>query len=184
MPAASAVIAASSSGKFLITPSLGLMIWTLLVFVISMALLAKFAFPAIRGALDRRQKSIEDSIDTAERTRVEADQLLAEYRERLREARSQAEEIVTRARAAAQEQEREAAEAARERGAQLLEQAKHDIEVATQRALAEIRDEVTNLTILATEKVTRKTLDSADQRRLVEDALAELDFSALSATDN
>jgi F-type H+-transporting ATPase subunit b len=178
------VIAASSSGKFLITPSLGLMIWTLLVFVISMALLAKFAFPAIRGALDRRQKSIEDSIDTAERTRVEADQLLAEYRERLREARSQAEEIVTRARAAAQEQEREAAEAARERGAQLLEQAKHDIEVATQRALAEIRDEVTNLTILATEKVTRKTLDSADQRRLVEDALAELDFSALSATDN
>jgi F-type H+-transporting ATPase subunit b len=178
------VIAASSSGKFLITPSLGLMIWTLVTFVISMALLAKFAFPAIRGALDRRQKSIEDSIDTAERTRVEADQLLAEYRERLREARSQAEEIVTRARAAAQEQEREAADAARERGAQLLEQAKHDIEVATQRALAEIRDEVTNLTILATEKVTRKTLDSADQRRLVEDALAELDFSALSATDN
>ena len=68
--------------------------------------------------------------------------------------------------------------------AQLLEQAKHDIETATQRALAEIRDEVTNLTILATEKVTRKTLDSADQRRLVEEALAELDFSALSATDN
>jgi F-type H+-transporting ATPase subunit b len=174
----------ASSGSFLITPSVGLMIWTLLVFVASMLLLRKYAFPAIRDALDRRQKAIEDSIETAERTRVEADQLLAEYRERLREARSQAEEIVTRARTTAQEQEREAADAARERGAQLLEQAKHDIETATQRALAEIRDEVTNLTILATEKVTRKTLDSADQRRLVEEALAELDFSALSATDN
>jgi F-type H+-transporting ATPase subunit b len=183
MPVVSHLVVASS-GSFLITPSVGLMIWTLLVFVASMLLLRKFAFPAIRDALDRRQKAIEDSIDTAERTRVEADKLLAEYRERLREARSQAEEIVTRARTTAQEQEREAADAARERGAQLLEQAKHDIETATQRALAEIRDEVTNLTILATEKVTRKTLDSADQRRLVEEALAELDFSALSATDN
>jgi F-type H+-transporting ATPase subunit b len=179
MPASSHLLVASS-GSFLITPSLGLMIWTLLVFVASMLLLRKFAFPAIRDALDRRQKSIEDSIDTAARTRVEAEQLLAEYRERLREARSQAEEIVTRARTTAQEQEREAVDAARERGAQLIEQAKRDIEVATQRALAEIRDEVTNLTILATEKVTRKTLDSADQRRLVEEALSELDFSALS----
>lgn len=181
MPAS---VIAASSGKFLITPSLGLMIWTLLVFVISMALLAKFAFPAIRNNLDRRQKAIDDSIDTAERTRVEADELLAEYRERLREARAQAEEIVTRARATGQEQEREAIEAARERGAQLLEQSKRDIEAATQRALAEIRDEVTNLTILATEKVTRKTLDSADQRRLVEEALAELDFSGLSSSEN
>jgi F-type H+-transporting ATPase subunit b len=177
-------VIAASSGKFLITPSLGLMIWTLLVFIISMALLAKFAFPAIRNALDRRQKAIEDSIDTAERTREEADKLLAEYRERLRDARAQAEEIVTRARAAAQEHEREAVEAARERGAQLVEQSKHDIELATQRALAEIRNEVTNLTILATEKVTRKVLDTADQRRLVEDALAELDFTTLSGSDN
>jgi F-type H+-transporting ATPase subunit b len=183
MPASSHLIVASS-GSFLITPSLGLMIWTLLVFVASMLLLRKFAFPAIRDALDRRQQSIEDSIDTAERTRVEAETLLGEYRERLREARGQAEEIVTRARQVAEEHEREAVEAARARGDILVEQARRDIEHATQRALAEIRDEVTNLTILATEKVTRKTLDSADQRRLVEEALAELDFTALSGSDN
>ena len=65
-----------------------------------------------------------------------------------------------------------------------MEQTKRDIEAATKRALAEIRDEVTNLTILAAEKVTRKTLDSADQRRLVEEALGELDFSALSGSEN
>jgi len=174
----------ASSGSFLITPGLGLMIWTLVIFTATMLLLRRLAFPRIRDALDRRQKAIEDSIDTAERTREEAEKLLAEYRERLRDARGQAEEIVTRARRSAEEHEREAVEAARARGENLLEQSRRDIELATARALAEIRDEVTNLTILATEKVTRKTLDSADQRRLVEEALAELDFSALSASDN
>jgi F-type H+-transporting ATPase subunit b len=171
----------ASSGSFLITPSIGLMVWTLLVFVASMLLLRRFAFPAIRDALDRRQKSIEDAIDTAERTRVEADKLLAEYRERLTEARAQADEIVTRARRAAEEHEHEATEAARERHEHLLEQTRRDIEVETRRAIAEIRDEVTSLTILATEKVTRKTLDSDDQRRLVEEAIAEIDFSTLAS---
>ncbi len=181
MPLSAHPLLASSSGSFLITPSLGLMIWTLLVFVASMLLLRRFAFPAIRDALDRRQKSIEDAIDTAERTRVEADKLLAEYRERLTEARGQADEIVTRARRAAEEHEHEAIEAARQRREHLLEETRRDIEVETRRAIAEIRDEVTNLTILATEKVTRKTLDSDDQRRLVEEAIGELDFSALAS---
>jgi F-type H+-transporting ATPase subunit b len=171
----------ASSGSFLITPSIGLMIWTLLVFVASMLLLRRFAFPAIRDALDRRQKSIEDAIDTAERTRVEADKLLAEYRERLTEARAQADEIVTRARRAAEEHEHEGIEAARERHEHMLEQTRRDIAVETRRAIAEIRNEVTSLTILATEKVTRKTLDSDDQRRLVEEAIAEIDFSTLAS---
>jgi F-type H+-transporting ATPase subunit b len=179
VPVSSHVIA--SSGSFLITPSIGLMIWTLIVFSVSMLLLRRFAFPAIRNALDSRQKAIEDSIDTAERTRVEADALLAEYRERLKEARAQADEIVTRARRAAEEHEHEAIEEARERRENLLEQTRKDIEVETRRAISEIRNEVTNLTILATEKVTRKSLDSADQRRLVEEALGELDFSALAS---
>jgi F-type H+-transporting ATPase subunit b len=171
----------SSSGNFLVSPSPGLMIWTLLAFVVTLVILRWLAFPRIAAALDRRQKAIEDSIDTAERTRVEADTILAEYRERLKEARGQAEEIVTRARRAAEEHEHESIEAARERRDDLLEQTKRDIEVETRRAIAEIRDEVTNLTILATERVTRKTLDSDDQRRLVEEALGELDFSALSS---
>jgi F-type H+-transporting ATPase subunit b len=181
VPASSHVLAAAASGKFLITPSGGLMIWTLLVFGISMLLLAKFAFPPIRQALDRRQKAIEDSIDTAERTRQEADQLLSEYRERLKEAREQAEDIVSRARRTAEGQEREGVETARRRGEELLEQTRRDIEAETRRAIGEIRQEVANLTVLAAEKVTRKTLSEADQRRLVEEALAELDFSALTS---
>src|SRR5918996_3382451 len=83
-------------GSFLVTPDIGLMIWTLLVFGISMYVLAKYAFPRIAEALDRRQHAIEESIDAAERTRKEADQILAEYRERLAEAPGQADEILAR----------------------------------------------------------------------------------------
>jgi F-type H+-transporting ATPase subunit b len=174
---------ASSSGSFLITPNVGLMIWTLLLFGISLYVLAKLAFPRISEALDRRQKAIEDSIDHAEQIRHEADQVLAEYRERLKEARGQADEIVQRARKTAETHEREAEEDAKARRERMLEQTRRDIEAETHRAIQEIRHEVADLTVMATEKVTRKTLTEEDQRRLVEDALSELDFSALSATE-
>jgi F-type H+-transporting ATPase subunit b len=172
---------ASSSGSFLISPNVGLMVWTLLLFAISLYVLAKLAFPRITAALDKRQKAIEDSIDAAERTRAEADTLLAEYRERLKEARYQADEIIDRARKAAETHERDATEEAKAKREQMMEQTRRDIELETRRAIQEIRREVADLTVLATEKVTRKTLTEEDQRRLVEDALSELDFGALSS---
>src|SRR5437868_1572414 len=103
-------VTAASSGSFLITPNVGLMIWTLLLFGVSMYVLSKLAFPRIAEALDRRQKAIEESIETAERVRHEAEQILEEYRQRLREARGQAEEIIERARKAADAHERQAKE--------------------------------------------------------------------------
>jgi F-type H+-transporting ATPase subunit b len=172
---------ASSSGSFLISPNVGLMIWTLLLFGISMYILAKLAFPRISEALDRRQRAIEESIDHADQMRKEADQLLADYRERLHEARDQAEGIIDRARKAAEAHERDAKQDATEERERLLEQTRREIETETRRAIQEIRSEVADLTVLATEKVTRKSLDEGDQRRLVEDALKELDFSALAA---
>ncbi|HWE10385.1 MAG TPA: F0F1 ATP synthase subunit B [Solirubrobacteraceae bacterium] len=178
---AAVLVPAASSGSFLITPNVGLMVWTLLLFGISMYVLAKLAFPRISEALDRRQRAIEESIDTAERTKREADELLAEYRERLREARRQAEEIMARARRAAEAQERETQEEAKAKRDQMMEQTRRDIEAETRRAIQEIRREVADLTVMATEKVTRKTLTEDDQRRLLQDALSELDFSALAA---
>jgi F-type H+-transporting ATPase subunit b len=178
-----ALAAASGSGNFLVSPNLGVMIWTLIAFVIAMYLLNKLAFPRITKALDKRQRAIEDSIDTAERTRQEAEKILAEYRERLKEARAQADEIVARARKAAEVHEREAHDGALERREELMEQTRRDIEAETRKAIAEIRREVADLTILATEKVTRKTLNDADQKRLVEEALKEMDFSALSTAE-
>jgi F-type H+-transporting ATPase subunit b len=100
-------LAASSSGNFLVSPNLGVMIWTLIAFLIAVYLLSKLAFPRITEALDKRQKTIEESIDSAEQTREEAQQLLAEYRERLKEARAQSDEIVQHARQTAETHERE-----------------------------------------------------------------------------
>ena len=156
------------------------MVWTLFLFGISMFILSKVAFPRIAEALDKRQKAIEDAIDTSERTRREADELLAEYRERLTAARQQADDIVARARKAGEQQEADAVAAGKRRREELLEQARRDIETETRRAIQEIRAEVADLTILATEKVTRKTLTTDDQRRLVAEAVAELDFATLS----
>jgi F-type H+-transporting ATPase subunit b len=171
----------ASSGGFLIEPGIGLMVWTLLVFGATMFLLSKLAFPRISEALGKRQKAIEDSIDTAERTRKEADELLSEYRERLKEARAQADEIVQRARQAADTHEQEAKTKGQELIAEASKKAERDIEAATDRALSDIRRQVADLTIMATEKVTRKTLNDADQRRLVEEALGEMDFSGISS---
>jgi F-type H+-transporting ATPase subunit b len=183
MAAVSHMPVASSSGSFLITPNVGLMIWTLLLFGLSMWILWKVAFPRISEALDRRQHAIEESIDHAEKIRHDADALLDEYRERLSQARKQSEEILDRARKTAEATERQAQEQAAQRREQLMEQTRREIDGETRRAIQEIRREVADLTVMATEKVTRKVLDEEDQRRLVEDALSELDFSALAPGD-
>jgi len=172
--------AKAGEGNFLVTPGLGLMLWTLAAFGLTLFVLRKAAFPRIAEALDRRQRAIEESIDSAERLKSEAEELLAEYRDRLKEARGQAEAIIARARKAAETVEHETIEDAKKRREELLEQTKRDIEAETRRAIQDIRNEVADLTILATEKVTRKTLTEKDQRRLVDEALAELDFSALA----
>ena len=176
------IFAAESEGggNFLVSPNVGIMLWTLLAFGITLFILWKLAFPRIGEALDKRQKAIEEAIDASERTKAEADELLAEYRERHKEARVQAEEIVARARKAAEVHERESLDAARGQREELMEQTRRDIPAETRRAIQEIRNEVADLTVLATEKVTRKTLTPEDQRRLVDEALAELDFSALT----
>jgi F-type H+-transporting ATPase subunit b len=184
LAAETAAAAEEESSNFLVSPNVGLMIWTLLAFLVAMAILRKFAWPAITDALDKRQRAIVESIETAERTRKEAQELLHEYRERLREARRQADEIIARARKAGEVHERESLEKAKVQREELLEQTRRDIQAETRRAIQEIRGEVADLTVIATEKVTRKSLDEADQKRLVEEALGELDFTALGERRN
>jgi F-type H+-transporting ATPase subunit b len=174
------VFAADSGGNFLVSPNVGLMIWTLIAFGIALFLLQRLAFPRIGEALDKRRRAIEESIDAAERTRIEADALLEEYRARLREAREQADDIVSRARKAADRVQEEQLAQAKESREELMERTRRDIEAETRRALEEIRGEVANLTVIATEKLTRKSLDDADHRRLIEEALNEVDFSQLA----
>jgi F-type H+-transporting ATPase subunit b len=166
-------------GNFLVTPEVGLMLWTLLAFGVTLVLLRKLAFPRIQAALEKRANAISESIDAANRTRQEADQILNEYRERLREAREQADEIVARARKAADKTQDEARITAKETREEMLADARRDIEQETRRAIGQIRREVADLTVIATEKVARKTLDDDDHRRLIDEALQEFDFSQL-----
>jgi F-type H+-transporting ATPase subunit b len=170
----------ASSGSFLITPNVGLMIWVLVVFLIVALLLRRFVFPALGKVLDDRAASISSEIDTAHTLREEADQVLAEYRQRLTEARQQAEEIIERAHKAGEAHHKQVVEEANAERDRRLEQIRSEIRTETERAIDQIRAEVANLTVQATEKVTRKTLTGEDHRRLIDDALSELDFSALS----
>jgi F-type H+-transporting ATPase subunit b len=179
MSSAAAHIPIAASGSFLITPNVGLMVWVLVIFGICWFVLRRSVFPQINAILDRRAKAISDEIDSAESLRTESQKVLDEYRQRLAEARAQADEIVTRARQAAEAHQKEAVATARTERERLIEQTRRDVEAETRRAIDEIRREVADLTVLATEKVTRKTLNEADQRRLVEEALGDLDFSVL-----
>jgi F-type H+-transporting ATPase subunit b len=175
--------AEEEGGSFLVSPGVGLMIWTLVLFLFTMWVLSKVAFPRIQEALDKRAKAIAESIEAAERQRRESEELLDEYRARLAEAREQADDIMARARKAAETAEAEATAVGKEKREELIAAAKRDIEAETRRALEQIRKEVADLTVQATEKVTRKALTTEDQRRLVEEALSEVDFTSLSAAE-
>lgn len=183
IPLAAEKAGEEGGGSFLVSPGLGLMIWTLVLFLFTMWVLSKLAFPKIQEALDKRAATIAESIDAAERQRKESDELLAEYRSRLAEAREQADDIMARARKAAETAEAEATVAGKEKREELVEAAKRDIEAETRRSLDQIRQEIADLTVLATERVTRKSLNDEDQKRLVEDALSEVDFSTLSGAE-
>ena len=175
-----AAAAKEESSNFLVSPNVGLMIWTLLAFLVTLFILNKFAFPVIKEALDKRAAAIEDSLSAAQKSKEESEALLAEYRERLKEARTQADDIVLRARKNAETFERDSQDQARQKREELLEQTRKDIDAETRRAIEQIRTEVADLTIQATEKVTGRVLTGDDQRRLVDEALADLDFSSLS----
>ena len=176
--------AEEEGGSFLVSPNVGLMIWTLIAFGAAFLILRKYAYPQIDAFLQRRAEAIAESLDAAEHAKKEADALLDEYRARLKEAREQADDIVARARKAADSHQDQVKVDAKQYREELMATTRKDIETETRRALDEIRKEVADLTVLATEKVTRKSLDSDDHKRLIEEALSEVDFSALAPEKN
>jgi len=157
----------------------GLMIWTLVAFGITYLVLKRYAFGPIQKTIEDRRERIRRSIDEADEAREEARKLLDEHRALLGQARGQAEDILADARRvsdAQRERVKEETEADRQRR---LEETRRQIEAETQRALGLIRAEVAELTLQATQKVTGKVLEDADHRRLIEDAIKDIDFSVL-----
>jgi F-type H+-transporting ATPase subunit b len=163
----------------LISVTPGLMIWTIVCFLITLYVLKRYAFGPIQKMIDERQARIRSSIEEADNARVEARKLLEEHRALIASARTDAEAILSEARRVGEstrERVREEAEADRHRR---IEETQRQVESETRRALEQIRAEVADLAMLATAKVTGKALNDADHKRLIEDAIGELDFSAL-----
>ena len=175
--------AEEEGGSFLVTPGLGLMIWTLIAFGVTMYVLKKLAFPRIGEALEKRANAVRENIEASERQRAEADEILKEYRARLKEAREQADDISARARKSAENAVSEATAEGKAKREELVAAARKDIESETRRSLDSIRREVADLTVIATEKVTKKSLTDEDHQRLIEEALSEMDFSALAGAE-
>jgi F-type H+-transporting ATPase subunit b len=158
----------------------GLFVWSLITFLVLIAMLYKFAFNPLMRLQKARQDQIHESIREAERLRDEAQELLANYKQQLTEAREEAAAIVDRARKAGEASKAELLEEARVQSEATLAKARQQIERDTNQALQRIREEVADLTVAATEKVTRKSLSGEDQLRLIQEAINEIDLSKIS----
>jgi F-type H+-transporting ATPase subunit b len=165
-----------------VTP--GLMIWTIVCFLIALFVLKRYAFGPIQTLIDERRKRIEQAITEADNARAEARELPEQHRALIGQAKSESAEILAETRKVADAQMtrvREEAEADRQRR---LEETRKQIDAETSRAIDQIRNEVADLTVEATQRVVGKVLDTEDQRRLIDEAIAELDFSALERGRN
>jgi F-type H+-transporting ATPase subunit b len=158
----------------------GLFIWSVLTFLILVALLYKFAFNPLMRLQKARQADIHQSIVDAENLRDEAQQLLADYKLQLAQARQEAEAIIERARKAGESTKAEVLEEARVQSEATLAKARRQIERDTNQALQKIREEAADLAITATAKVARSSLSEEDQLRLIQEAINEIDLSKIS----
>ena len=171
------MVLAASSPLTKIVP--GLMIWTLVCFAITFYVLKRFAFGRIQTAIDERRERIRQSLDEADRARAEAHKLLEEHHALVAKARGDAEGILAEARKVADAQRDRLKEELDAERARRVEETRREIEAETRRSIETIRSEVADLTLEATSKVTGKVLDDEDHRRLIEEAIGDLDFSVL-----
>ncbi len=157
----------------------GLMIWTLVCFAITFYVLKRYAFGRIQAAIDERRERIRQSLEEADRARTESHKLLEEHHALVAQARGDAEQILSEARKVADAQRERLKQELDAERARRVEETRREIEAETRRSIEQIRSEVADLTLEATSKVTGKVLDDEDHRRLIEEAIGDLDFSVL-----
>jgi F-type H+-transporting ATPase subunit b len=162
----------------------GLMIWTIICFLVVLFVLKRYAFGPIQQMIDTRRERIQQAIAEADNARDEARKLLEEHRKLIGQAKSESEEILSEARRLADVQRDRVKQETEDDRQRRLEETRRQIEQATAQALGQIRDEVGKLSLLAAEKITRKSLTGADQQRLIDEALAEIDFSQLERSSS
>ena len=153
----------------------GLMIWTVFIFLLLLFILKRFAWPAVLGAVEAREKALEQQLAEAERNRAEAAKLLEEHRRLLAEAKGQAHAIVVESRQLAEKERAVLLEKAKQEQEELLARARREITAERDRAVAELRREAVDLSLAAASKLIEKRLDSETDRKLVLEYLATLE---------
>ncbi|HJR16923.1 MAG TPA: F0F1 ATP synthase subunit B [Gemmatimonadales bacterium] len=153
----------------------GLMIWTVVVFLLLLLILKRFAFPALLGAVEARERALQQQLDEAERNRAESAALLEEHKKLLTEARTQAHGLLVEARTSAEKERALAMEKTQQEQQQLLERARRDITAERDRAIADLRREAVDLSLAAASKLIGERLGSDTDRKLVQEYLTSLD---------
>ena len=172
------------NGNPLLEASPGLMIWTLVIFGITLFLLKRYVFGPVGQAIEKRREEISRSIEEAERARDEAAALLEDYRTRLAEARREADSLREQGRKEGERQAQEILAQAQTQRERILADAEAQIAAEARSAASGLRDEVAVLALLAAEKVSRRSLSDDDHRRLIEEAIEEADLSAVATSGN
>lgn len=158
----------------MLEPHPGLMIWTAITFALAVFILWKYAFGPLQQIIDQRRAQIREAQEAVDAAREEATRELAAYQEQLASVRSEAEEILERSRRAGASTKAEIVEEARLQAERTVEKAHEQIDRDVRAALKELKEQVADLTVLATERVVGRSLSAADQKRLIEEALADI----------
>ena len=153
----------------------GLMLWTVVIFLLLLLILKRFAWPAVLGAVEAREQALEQQLAEAERSRAEAAKLLEEHKRLLGDAKTQAHAIVLEARQLAEKERAVAMEKVKQEQEELLARARREIAAERDRAVAELRREAVDLSLAAASKLIEKRLDSETDQKLVLEYLASLD---------
>lgn len=161
-------------GGALVALKINLMFWTLIIFAILYFMLNKWAFPAILGAVEKREKALEDALASAKSDRDEAQRLLEEQRRQIEGARNEAQQLIADGRVVAEKMRNDLLEQTRQEQQGILERARREIETEKERAVAQLRREAVNLALAGASKVIEENLDNSKNRQLVENFLESL----------
>ena len=181
-PAAALAQEEAAATRPFMKPDTGLMVWTLVIFILLMFVLSKFAFGPLTEAVEKRERSLQDAIDAAKADREAAARLLAERRAALDASHGEAQKIIADARAAAERVRSELMEQAHAEQARLMDQTRQQIEAERVGAVAELRREAVELAIAGASRVIEKNLDQPSNRQLVESFLASVTPASVVAS--
>jgi F-type H+-transporting ATPase subunit b len=166
--------AEAGSGGGLVSLQVNLMFWTLVIFGLLYFILHKWAFPAVLGAVEAREKALADAIEGAKRDREDAARLLQEHKAQIEAARGEAQKVIADARGVAEKMRADLLEKTRLEQQEMLARAQREIGAERDKAIAQLRREAVDLAIAGASKVVEENLDSDKNRKLVEGYLSSI----------